>query len=150
MENITRVLEQNVLSRLFSGIWTAKDKPDTSSQILKGKFKFETRLVGTSHYSDTEKHRQRLIKKLQPGDLLLLKSEFDHPEYANLINILNEKNQNIGHLPSNRGRELRLEFEAGHKFYAKVESLQIKNGETGLFPHKDVEVRVYRVVDDQE
>jgi len=150
MENIARVLDLNYLSRFFSGIWPAKGVSAEASQNLKGKFKFEARLVGTSRYSNSGKHRQRLINKLQKEDLLCLKPEFDHRVYANLVTLRNEKDQDIGCLPSIRGSELRPEIEAGHKFYAKVESLQIKDGETGLFPHKDIEVRVYRVVEDKE
>src|SRR5690625_5482935 len=115
MENITRVWEQNFLSRVFSAIWPVKDKPGVSSQNLKGKFKFETQLVGTSHYSDSGKHRLRLIKRLQPGDLLSLESEFDHPEFANLVYILNEKDQDIGCLPSIRGSELRPEMKGDNR-----------------------------------
>jgi hypothetical protein len=84
---------------------------------------FFTRVVGVTHRNSDRKSRQKIIKKCNRLDPLLLDTEEDNPHDPNAIRVLRQNGEQIGYLDAALAKQLASRIKQGYRFDAFIADL---------------------------
>jgi hypothetical protein len=84
---------------------------------------FFTRVVGVTHRNSDRKSRQKIIKKCNRLDPLLLDTEEDNPHGPNAIRVLRQNGEQIGYLDAALAKQLASRIKQGYRFDAFIVDL---------------------------
>jgi len=103
--------------------------------------KFNTKIAGVTFKNKDGSSRQRLLRKSDPNELLLMKREPENPVDENAIKLVKPKGKQLGYIPSKNAETLAPQMDNGAKFFAQIS--QINGGDNGK--SYGANIRIFRV-----
>ena len=103
-----------------------------SVEVISHGETFKTKIAGVTKHNEDGVDRQKLIKRLVPGEELILLRERDNPYDKWAIAVLNARRQKLGYLPRGDSRTA-SHMDGGGKITAKVVAVRGGSGILGIF-----------------
>jgi hypothetical protein len=106
-----------------------------------------THIAGTRHKSSDGRARRYYVKRLKPGEKLILEREPDNPKDRNAVKILNKERKLLGYVPRTAAREIAGYIDKGEKAAAVVKEVDYQ---PGVACKCDIKAAIFRVNEEEE
>ncbi|MEA3506590.1 MAG: HIRAN domain-containing protein [Elusimicrobiota bacterium] len=106
-----------------------------------------THIAGTRHESSDGRSRRYYVKKLNPGEKLILEREPDNPKDKNAVKVLNKERKLLGYIPRTIVRQMADYMDKGEKAAAVVKEVDYQ---PGTACRCDIKAAIFRVKEEGE